>query len=103
MNVHQSDCPKTVPERLAVSEFFGDAIAEIIGILTVRGAPKGAISQENLQEKQVPATRPRDAPRPEKEPGTSALKRVNGGMTMSRFNDAAINVPGEAGFWSVRS
>ena len=36
MNVHQSACPKTVPERPAVSELFGAAIEEITGILTVR-------------------------------------------------------------------
>jgi hypothetical protein len=44
VNVNQSDCPKTVPERPAVSEFFGAAIEEITGILTIRGAPEAAIS-----------------------------------------------------------
>ena len=74
MNVHQSDCPKTVPERLAVSEFFGDAIAEIIGILTVRGAPKGAISRENLQEKQVPG------------PGLATLRGPKKSPEQARWN-----------------
>jgi hypothetical protein len=72
VNLHQSDCPKTVPERPAVSEFFGaatvenmESIEENIGVPTLRGAPNAWHGDEHLEEKQVPATRLRDAPRPE--------------------------------------
>ena len=77
------------------------ATQEIIGVLTVPGVPKGWPPDEHLEEKQVPATRLATLRGPKRARKQARANRLNGGMTMSGFNQAAIEVPREAGFWSV--
>jgi hypothetical protein len=81
-----------------IPEFVSVRLKKILGVRDGWRCPKDWHREEHLPEKQVPATRPRDPARPEEEPRTSTVKRVNGGMTFSRFNDAAIEMPGEPGF-----